>query len=117
MLSPKKFKGPWDPAETYSVGDVVVYTDGFVYHLQHPCPAGTPPVESLWWGKLSQAASEVVIMLSDLLMSMLTSIPKNIDDSGIVLKGTDDAEYLITVDDSGETPELAVTLIEEEDGE
>lgn len=105
------FKGPWDGTKTYAVGDAVTFTDGGVYHLQKLCKAGTEPIDTNFWGKMSQEASEIVIMLLD----VIASIPNNINDEGIVLKGTDDAEYLITVDDSGETPELAVDLIEDGD--
>ena len=41
-------------------------------------------------------------------------IPTNISQDAITLKGTGDNEYLITVDDSGDTPDLVVTLITEE---
>lgn len=106
-----KFKGPWDGTKTYAVGDAVTFTDGGVYHLQKLCKAGTEPIDTNFWGKVSQEAGEIVIMLLD----VIASIPNNINDEGIVLKGTDDAEYLITVDDSGETPELAVDPIEDGD--
>lgn len=110
MLNNKTWKGAWDAGTTYDTGDVVYFTDGFVYFLQKPCDAGITPANTLYWGKLGQEAAEVLMILR----SVLEKIPTNINDEGIVLKGTEDAEYLITVDDSGETPELAVDLIEEE---
>lgn len=111
----KKLKGGFDSGTTYAVGDVVIYEDT-VYWLQNPCAAGTDPKDTRYWGYLNQEASEIVIMLSDTiaeLMEAIAGIPKNIDDESILLKSGDN-EYLITVDDSGEDPELTVTLVEEE---
>lgn len=110
------FKGPWDGTKSYAVGDAVTFTDGGVYHLQKLCKAGTEPIDTNFWGKMSQEASEIVIMLAGMfsdLFDAVAGIPKNIDDESISLKAGDN-EYLITVDDSGETPELAVELIEAE---
>lgn len=112
-----KFKGAWASGTSYDVGDVVTYEDGFVYHKQKPCAAGIKPIDTLFWGKLSQEASGIVNMFADMLNSINTaiaSIPANIDDESISLKSGDN-EYLITVDASGDTPELAVELIEEEE--
>ncbi len=50
------------------------------------------------------------------LNAAAATIPDNINDEAITLS-TATADYLITVDDSGETPELDVTAIEEEGGE
>ena len=61
-------------------------------------------------------------MMVDLMNSTNTAIadvaatvPTNIDDEGIVLTSGDN-EYLISVDATGDTPELAVELIEDEEG-
>jgi hypothetical protein len=83
-----------------------------------PAPAGVTPHEERCWARLDQPLQEVVIMFKDYLDDISTAIPDNINDEAITLK-TDDGEYLITVDDSGDTPELDVTAIEEEaaDGE
>ena len=121
-----KFKGAWASDTVYDVGDVVIY-EGLVYHKQKPCAAGIKPIDTLYFGKLSQEASEIVIMLAGMFADLfdavgaldtaVAGIPKNIDDESISLKAGDN-EYLITVDDSGETPELAVELIEaEEEGD
>lgn len=119
-----KLKGDWSALVTYDVGDVVRFENGEILHLQRPCQAGTPPINTLYWGKIIGPISSVISMMIDLmndtntaLTTVAASIPTNIDDEGIVLNGAEDAEYLITVDDSGETPELDVTLIEAEDGE
>ena len=117
-------KGDYSGDVSYSVKDVVRWTNGEIYVLLKPCAAGNPPPNTLYWGKISGPIGEVISMLTDVMNStntalstMQATIPTNIDDEGIVLKGTDDAEYLITVDDSGETPELELTLIEEEAAE
>ena len=104
-----KLKGNYDSGTSYSVGDVVKCSDGFFYYLFKTCAAGTTPTDSLYWNRLEEPLAGCAEMLFDTLLS----IPKNINDEAITLK-TDDGEYLITVDDSGDTPELAVTKIEEE---
>jgi len=114
-----KLKGTYNGETTYSVGDVVLYEDGVSYLLNKPCKAGTPPVKTLYWERLQQPFQEVVGLIMDGLSALgseiESKIPTNISDDAITLKGTDDAEYLITVDDSGDTPDLTVTLIEEEE--
>ena len=99
-----KFKGAYDPSVSYDVGDTVVFGEAG-YVLKEPCAAGTPPTVDLYWRRLDQDLWAVVDMILDVVVP-------NVSDDAIVLKGTDDAEYLITVDDSGEEPELAVTAIE-----
>lgn len=115
-----KLKGDFSAETSYSVGDVVRWTNGDIFKLLKPCDAGTAPVNTLYWGKILDPIASVISMVIDLMNSVsdiAATVPTNIDDEGIVLKGTGDAEYLISVDDSGDTPELDVTLIEEEGGE
>lgn len=122
----KKLKGGYDNETTYAVDDVVIFEDN-VYWLQKPCAAGTKPIETLFWGKLGQEASEIALLFAgqfdDLwnevanLQTAVASIPTNIDSESISLKSGDD-EYLITVDATGDTPELAVEkIVEEDEGE
>lgn len=110
-----KLKGEYSAGTVYDVGDVVVYSDGHVYHLQKPCKAGVPPVETLYWGKIDQTVEQCVLLTMDALATAMAAIeaaaltiPTNISEDAISLK-TDDGEYLITVDDSGSDPELVVT--------
>ena len=120
-----KLKGDFSAGTSYSVGDVVRWENGDIFKLLKPCDAGTAPVNTLYWGKILEPIAGVISMMVDMINDTATSlstiagaIPTNIDDEGIVLKGTEDSEYLITVDDSGDTPELDVTMIvpEEEEG-
>ena len=104
-----KLKGEWDSGTTYDVGDIVRYTDGVMFHLQKPCAAGITPYDTLYWGRCEKD-QEALSMMCD----MMVGIPKNLSDDALSLK-TETSEYLITVDDSGDTPELTVTEIE--DGE
>ena len=101
----------YDGSVTYDVGDIVIYTDNVVYHLQKPCAAGTPPVDTRYWSRTDGTTAEMVLLIRDAIGGL--HIPDNIDDESIVLKSGDN-EYLITVDATGEVPELAVDLIEEE---
>ncbi len=122
-----KLKGDWAALSVYDVDDVVRWENGDIFVLQNPCAAGITPIDTMYWGKILDPIASVISMQIDMLNSMnemagsmdtiAASIPTNIDDEGIVLKGADDAEYLITVDDSGETPELDVTLIVPEEAE
>ena len=110
------YKGAWDSDTDYSAGDVVVFTDNVAYVAVKDPPAGTIPHDTHFWNRVDQPLQETVIMFKGMFESIANSVPKNIDDQGITLK-TDDGEYLITVDDSGDTPELEVTAIEEEAGD
>lgn len=110
------YKGAWDSGTDYSAGDVVVFTDNVAYVAVKDPPAGTIPHDTHFWNRVDQPFQETVIMFKGMFESIANSVPKNIDDQGITLK-TDDGEYLITVDDSGDTPDLAVTEITEEEGE
>ena len=123
-----KLRGDYDGLVTYNVGDVVRYTNGDVCILEHPCKAGVPPIDTHYWGKASKETTETVSLILDAIEiagdaaqakieEISADIPKNISEEAITLKGTGDAEYLITVDDSGETPDLSVTLIEDEEEE
>ena len=145
-----KLKGDYNPLTDYDVEDVVRFQNA-VYHLQHPCPAGVPPVDTLYWGRTSQIVEDIVNLCMDavdmanagdltleddltqstagkkaldahqgkVLKGLIDAlvIPDNINDEAITLKGSGDNEFLITVDDSGETPELSVTLIEPQEEE
>ena len=62
-----KLTGDYNSGTSYSVGDVVLYTDGVVYHLQRPCSAGTPPVNTLYWGQVSQPLADAVKLIMDAL--------------------------------------------------
>lgn len=132
------YKGAYDAGTEYAKGSVVMFTDGVPYYLQKAAPAGTTPHDVRYWNRVPQPFAEVVVMFHETfgkidtisssigtvptgqtvegqISSLSEQIPKNIDDEGITLKDTEDNEYMITVDASGETPELAVTLIEEGD--
>ena len=116
-----KLRGTYNGGVEYNSGDVVLFSDGFVYHLQNICPAGTEPVDTRYWGKVDPFIQEAVVLILDGI-GLATDIAEaytdqktaNISDEAILLKGTGDNEYLITVDDSGDTPELDVTLVTEE---
>lgn len=110
------YKGAWSDGTDYEAGDVVVFTDNVAYVAVKDPPEGTIPHDTHFWNRVDQPLQETVIMFKGMFESIANSVPKNIDDQGITLK-TDDGEYLITVDDSGDTPELEVTAIEEEEGD
>ena len=101
------YKGDFSADETYAVGDVVVY-QGCAYQMTKA--GASTPHDVRHWKRVEQPFQEVVMMFH----GAFNAVPDNINEEAITLK-TDDGEYLITVDDSGDTPELAVTAIEEEE--
>ena len=115
-----KLKGDYDSGTSYSVGDVVRFTDGVPY-INIKASTGIVPHNTRHWQRVGQYMDEAVLLVLD-GVEMVNgriddlNIPTNINDEAIILKGTGDTEYLITVDDSGDTPELSVELIEAESG-
>jgi hypothetical protein len=106
------YKGAYDGNTSYSKGDAVIYdVDGVAYAAIEDAGAGITPHEERCWARIMQPMQDVVQLIFSALGTL--SIPDNINDEAITLK-TDDGEYLITVDDTGDDPELAVTAIEEE---
>ena len=59
-----KLRGDYNPATTYDEEDVVRF-EKVVYHLQHPCPAGTPPKDTRYWERTSQAIADIVNIALD----------------------------------------------------
>ena len=116
-------KGEWNDGTSYSQGDVVRYSNGTIYICVRDCGAGTPCADALYFNPLSSPLCECAKMILDSQGSLATaiqnvaeSIPTNIDDDSIVLKSGDN-EYLVSVDATGDTPELAVELIEAAEGD
>ena len=100
-------KGDYSAEVTYSAGDVVRYGD--MGYVAKESVTGIPPTMDLYWRRLDQDLWDVVDMILDVAAL-------NVSDTAISLKGESETEYLITVDESGETPELSVTAIEEDGG-
>lgn len=106
-----ELKGNYNAETSYSVGDVVLHTDGVVYNLLHPCPAGTPPVDTRYWGRTSQVINDIVKLCMNAVdmansddvkleddLTQTTKGKKALDaHQGYVLKGLIDA---ITVPDN-----------------
>lgn len=110
-------KGDYNSGTSYSVGDVVKCSDGYFYYLFKPCAAGTTPTDSLYWNRMEEPFASCCEMIYSFVTAMINvveaKIPTNINDEAITLTSGDD-EYLITVDASGDDPELAVTKVTEE---
>lgn len=113
------YKGAYSEDTSYSVGDVAVYIDNIPYRLQYPAVAGTTPHDKRYWTQVERPMSDVVMLFHSMLTALneaAATIPKNIDDEGIILKSGDN-EYLVSVDATGETPEVVAELVEPDDGE
>lgn len=111
-------KGEWSGDTAYSQGDVMRYSNGTFYVCVKDCKAGTPCADALYFNPLPSPLCECAKMIMDSQASLTTAIqtvagtiPTNIDDDSIVLKSGDN-EYMVSVDATGDTPELAVELIE-----
>lgn len=115
-----KLRGYYDAGTEYAVGDLVKNDDGVVYVLQYPAPAGTNPKNTLYWGRADQRIEDAASLALDALDLAMGGLDKFfLNDQTLILKtgeGETETAYAITVDDSGETPELAVEEIVE-DGE
>lgn len=111
-----KLKGVWSSDESYEIGDIVQH-DGVVYYLQKPAIAGVTPKSTLCWNRLSQPLAECVSLILDALEISQTNLEKYfINDQTLLLKtgeGESETTYAITVDDSGDAPELAVEEVTE----
>ena len=70
-----KLKGNYSGDTSYSVGDVVQWTDGTVYVLKKPCPSGTPPTVSRCWERLRQYLDNAVNMIMDGVAMVEAEIP------------------------------------------
>ena len=61
-----KLKGNYNGGTTYSVGDVVKYTDGYVYHMHTALgKAGADCHNTLYWQRIDKLIEECVGMILD----------------------------------------------------
>lgn len=58
-------KGTYAAGTSYSIGDIVKYTDGVFYHLQKTAAAGTPPTDTNFWQRCDQTMAEAAKMAMD----------------------------------------------------
>ena len=110
-----KLKGNWDSETLYAEKDVVMFTDGVSYHLQHPCPAGTPPVDTRYWSRTSQEINDIVSIAMDAIAMADSNDPTNISENAILLNSSSEGstkQFLITVDDEGD---ITATEVEEDE--
>lgn len=124
-----KYKGEFNGLTTYGVGNVVVYTDGLVYHLQQPAAAGTPCTNTKYWGLVPAPLCDVVLMFQDnfdTLSSDVDTLSSDVaelntvvfDNKTLVLQSSTEGstnKYAVTVDDADD-PELVLDLITEAEG-
>ena len=61
-------KGNYAADVLYPVGSVVRFRDdNVVYMLLHPCKAGTPPTDTLYWTRVNQTLADAVLIVLDAL--------------------------------------------------
>ena len=110
-----KLKGDYSGEVNYSAGDVVRWTDGTAMMAKESV-TGVPPTRTQEWERLPQYMWDVVSLILDSIDISKATLDSRISEDAIALKGAGDEpkDYVITVDESGDTPDLAVTEVEEE---
>jgi len=68
------YKGAYSGSTSYSVGDVVVYTDGVAYKMFKSAASGTTPHNTMAWVRLGQPLQEMVTMMHTMITTMNTTI-------------------------------------------
>jgi len=113
-----KLKGDYNPATQYSKGDVVRWTDGTSMELIADSATGIPPTDTANWSRLPQYMWDVVTLILDSIDISKAVLDSRITEDAIALKGAGDEpkDYVVTVDESDDTPALAVTEVTEEAG-
>jgi len=119
------YKGAYSGDTSYSVGDVTVY-GGVAYELFETAAAGTTPHDTHKWRRVAQPIQDIVILFHGTLSGMaetqaqiggaVAAISEVVQDDTTLVLATETGSYEITVDDSGDTPALAVTAVEESEG-
>lgn len=114
-----KIKGVYNSATSYNVGDVVRDSDGGVYVLQYPATAGTDPKNNAFWGRVAPIISDAASFAIDAMESAVDEVEKYfVNDQTLLLKageGDEEKTYAVTVDNSGDTPEIAVEEVSDEE--
>jgi hypothetical protein len=59
-------KGDYSSETTYSIGDIVRYTDDGIYRLFKAAPAGTTPINTLYWNPVDQRMADCARMVLDI---------------------------------------------------
>ena len=94
-----KLKGEYSGSVSYSVGDVVKYTDGRWYFVEKaPGASGVPCTDTRYWNLKDPVTSDILDILGEALMG-LNPNPQN-----IVLASSSDAStktFKIKVVDNG----------------
>lgn len=122
-----KLKGNYSGDTSYNVGDIVIF-DNNVYIKYQDGIAGSPK-DTHCWNLLDQRLGDAVLLMMDAIGLAVDAAGASaeaaleqyfINDQTLILKageGDDEKSYAITVDASGDTPELAVEAIVEEEGD
>jgi len=58
-------KGDYSGLTSYSVGDVVRFTDDTIYVLRKTCASGTPPTDTLYWERMPQPMADCAELIMD----------------------------------------------------
>ena len=71
-------KGPYNGLTSYSVGDVVQFTDGTIYVLQKPAASGSPPTDTLYWERAPQYLQDTVDLIIDYVTAKVPALANNL---------------------------------------
>ena len=110
-----KLIGDYSGDKQYSAGDVVRWTDGTAMMAKETV-TGVPPTRTQEWERLPQYMWDVVSLILDSIDISKATLDSRISDDAIALKGAGETpkDYLITIDESGDDPDLAVTEVTED---
>lgn len=68
-------KGNYAAGTTYSVGDLVKYTDGAIYRLHFPATSGTPPTNTRYWTRQVSVTELAALLAVDAQANAVGEIP------------------------------------------
>lgn len=68
-------KGNYAEGTTYSVGDLVKYTDGAIYRLHFPATSGTPPTNTRYWTRQVSVTELAALLAVDAQTNAVGEIP------------------------------------------
>ena len=71
-------KGDYSGLTSYSVGDVVRWTDSTMYVLRKPCTSGTPPTDTLFWERMPQNLQDACDLMLDYANAKIPALANNL---------------------------------------
>lgn len=80
-------RGKYSAETSYSVDDVVKYTDGEIYRLHNPAPSGTSPMDTRFWTRQQGFTRTAALMAIDAMEAAEGEIPDVANDLTVTAAG------------------------------